>query len=471
MASQGSIGNITLITIPAGTILFRGIRIPEDPLAFYTDYLGTPVDGALCLKPTHNVFFYAHPLVSFGVHEVGKTYDAMQVVVLVKDVQVICLMRPSSLVRGSPKGFPSSAPIQRCSVFKESCTQLTEKEVDALSYDNCLLPSYQRSSGTRGWMAIANMDSIEPAAKEAGFEGTMAPYLRGLEKRFPGVGSLLAASTYMDATRAERGKQPRNGFPEVVLYPYATAPSDTNLYQECTSETMAMALLSKHAKNDNLLYLPLATVTQSGVVDMVSGHFSFGRLKVQGQGQEPNQTNQTKVEKNLLGYLNMAMRHGVRVPYYGNGAISFDKRTGFYVLPQVASSKETLIPMDSKDPKMRPVVYETMRKYLVTVRNPDSTFAFARPAVAPVFRAVGISLPKDMYEYVKGSAATASSVASASLASASVASTSLPSRQMQLQKAGQRTTRRIASKASPLVRYANNITNLWKIHAKNKAVM
>jgi hypothetical protein len=317
-------------------------------------------------------------------------------------------------------------------------------------------------------MAIANMDSIEPAAKEAGFEGTMAPYLRGLEKRFPGVGSILAASTYMDATRAERGKQPRNGFPEVVLYPYATAPSDTNLYQECTSETMAMALLSKHAKNDNLLYLPLATVTQSGVVDMVSGHFSFGRLKVQEQQDQP------RVEKNLLGYLNMAMRHGVRVPYYGNGAISFDKRTGFYVLPQVASSKETLIPMDSKDPKMRPVVYETMRKYLVTVRNPDSTFAFARPAVAPVFRAVGISLPKDMYEYVKGSAA---SVASASAASSSLASSAASasaasgSRQMQLQKAGQRTTRRIASKATPLVRYANNITNLWKIHAKNKAVM
>jgi hypothetical protein len=232
---------------------------------------------------------------------------------------------------------------------------------------------------------------------------------------------------------------------------------------------MAMALLSKHAKNDNLLYLPLATVTQSGVVDMVSGHFSFGRLKVQGQDQtnQTNQTNQTKVEKNLLGYLNMGMRHGVRVPYYGNGAISFDKRTGFYVLPQVATSKETLIPMDSKDPKMRPVVYETMRKYLVTVRNPDSTFAFARPAVAPVFRGVGISLPKDMYEYVKGSS---SSVASASAAS-SLAPSSTPSRQLQLQKAGQRTTRRIASKASPLVRYANNITNLWKIHAKNKAVM
>jgi len=463
MASQGSIGrverieNITLITIPAGTILFRGIRIPEDPLAFYTDYLGTPVDGALCLKPTHNVFFYAHPLVSFGVHQVGGTYDAMQVVVLVKDVQVICLMRPSALVRGSPKGFPSSAPIQRCSLFKESCTDLTEKEIDALSYDNCLLPSYQRSSGTRGWMAIANMDSIEPAAKP-GFEGTMAPYLKGLEKRFPGVGSLLTASTYTDATRAERGKQPRNGFPEVVLYPYATAPSDTNLYQQCTSETMAMALLAKHAKNDNLLYLPLATVTQSGVVDMVSGHFSFSRLKVQGQKQD-----QTKVEKNLLSYLNMAMRNGLRVPYYGNGAISFDKRTGFYVLPQVASSKATLIPMDSKDPKMRPVVYETMRKYLVTVRNPDSTFAFARPAVAPVFRAVGISLPKDMYEYVKG---IGSSVSAPSLAQ--------PSQQMlqsKTQKAGQRTTRRVQRTTSPLVRYANTVTNLWKIHAKNKATM
>jgi hypothetical protein len=224
---------------------------------------------------------------------------------------------------------------------------------------------------------------------------------------------------------------------------------------------MAMALLAKHAKNDNLLYLPLATVTQAGVVDMVGGHFSFGRVKQDKQDQ-------TKVEKNLLGYLNMGMRQGVRVPYYGNGAISFDKRTGFYVLPQVASSKATLIPMDSKDPKERPVVYEAMRKYLVTVRNPDSTFAFARPAVAPTFRAVGISLPKDMYEYVKGSSSSSQMQTQMQMQPSQI-KTQMQT-QTQIQKAGQRTTRK-AKARSPLARYANNVTTLWKIHAKNKSAI
>lgn len=450
--------NISLITIPAGTILFRGIRIPEDPLAFYTDYLGTPLpDGTLCLKPTHNVFFYAHPLVSFGVHRVGKTYDAMQVVVLVKDVNVICLMQPSALVRGSPKGFPASAPIQRCSEFKESCTDLSAQEVDALSYDNCLLPSYQRTSGTRGWMAIANMDSIEPTVKEANFEGTMGPYLKGLEKRFPGVGSLLAASTYMDATRAEKGKVPRNGFPEVVLYPYATAPSDANLYQQCTTERMAMTLLAKHAKNDNLLYLPLATITQAGVLDMVGGHFAFDRLA-------KGVADQTKVEKNLIEYLNKTMRYGLRVPYYGNGAVSFDKRTGFYVLPQVAAPSTAIIPMDSKDPKARKIAYDTMRKYLVTARqfDPKGTFVFSRPAVAPVFRALGMSMPKDMYEYVKGSTVTSAS------ASATAPKPILTRGGTRRQGTRAKRTTRVISK-NPLVRYANHITSLWKLHAKNKA--
>ncbi len=434
--------------------------MPEDPLAFYTDYLGTPVDGALCLKPTHNVFFYAHPLVSFGVHQVGKTYDAMQLVVLVKDVNVICLLRPSALVRGSPKGFPSSAPIQRCSEFKESCTDLTEKDVDALSYDNCLLPSYQRTSGTRGWMAIANMDSIEPTVKEADFQGTMGPYLKGLEKRFPGVGSLLAASTYTDATRTG-GKMPRNGFPEVVLYPYATGPSDTNLYQQCTSEGMAMSLLAKHAKNDNLLYLPLATITQTGVVDMVGGHFKFDRVKKGGQ------VDQTKIEKHVIDYLNMSMRYGLRVPYYGNGAISFDTRTGFYILPQVAGPDYmSIIPMDSKDATARKVAYDTMRKYLVTVRNfgPKSAFVFSRPALAPVFRSIGITMPKDMYEYAKGSA-FAPVPASAPTPTAS-APRSIRGGTRRL-RSNKRTTRVISK--NPLVRYANHITTLWKLHAKNKS--
>ena len=417
---------INLVTLPAGTVLFRGIRLPtENPLSFYSDFLGVPslMGGSptMCLKPTHNVFFYAHPLVCFGAHNVGAQFDAVQVVVLVKDVTVICMIRPSPMVRGEGKRYSGDAPIQRCSNFKESCGDLTEDAVKQLAYDNCLSPDYQRRSGTRGWMAIANLDSIEPKLEDEQVDLTpsMAPYLKGLERRQPGVGSLLAASTYVDATKTEKGKLPRAGFPEIVLYPYATAPEDTSLHQLCSSHMQAMSLIAKHAKRDNLLYLPLATITEKGAVDMISGHFSFDRVRG-GGNPLPAVGSQTAVEANLTRYLNNVMRYGLRLPFYGGGAMSFDMRTGFYIMPQVTAPayKPNILPIDSNQaPAKRKDIQASLRKYLLKARGLNETygkqislptgavpnaFIFSRPILLmPIFKAIGIGLPKDFYQYIK----------------------------------------------------------------------
>ena len=417
---------VNLVTLPAGTVLFRGIRLPtENHLSFYTDFLGVPstMGGSptMCLKPTHNVFFYAHPLVCFGAHNVGALFDAVQVVVLVKDVNVICMIRPSPMVRGEGKRYSGDSPIQRCSNFKESCVELTEDAVKQLSYDNCLSPAYQRRSGTRGWMAIANLDSIQPKLEgEADLKPTMGPYLKGLERRQPGVGSLLAASTYVDATKVEKGTLPRAGFPEIVLYPYATAPEDTSLHQLCSTDMQAMALIAKQAKRDNLLYLPLATITAKGTVDMISGHFSFDRVRG-GGSPLPAVGGQHTVEANLTRYLNNVMRYGLRLPFYGGGAMSFDMRTGFYIMPQVTTQmyKGNVLPIDSNQaPAKRKDIQASLRKYLLKARMySDETygkeislptgvvrnaFIFSRPILLmPIFKAIGIGLPKDFYQYIK----------------------------------------------------------------------
>jgi hypothetical protein len=376
----------------------------------------------MCLKPTHNVFFYAHPLVCFGAHAVGPLFDAVQVVVLVKDVTVICMIRPSTMVRGEGKRYSGSSPIQRCSNFKEACAELTEGEVQQLSYDNCLSPAYQRRSTTRGWMAIANLDSIEPKLEDEQKElmPTMGPYLKGLERRQPGVGSLLAASTYVDATKVDKGTVPRTGFPEIVLYPYATAPADTSLLQPCSSDLQAMALIAKQAKKDNLLYLPLATITAKGIVDMIGGEYSFNRIR---SGETANQPG---IEGNVTRYLNTVMRYGTRLPFYGNGAMSFDMRTGFYIMPQVVAQeyKANILPIDSnpKDKKrekeIRMAQHAALRKYLIKARmySEDTygkemslptgpvtnRFIFARPTIlAPIFKSIGIRFPADMFEYLK----------------------------------------------------------------------
>ena len=414
---------VNLVTLPAGTVLFRGIRLPtENPLSFYTDFLGVPsvMGGSptMCLKPTHNVFFYAHPLVCFGAHNVGPLFDAVQVVVLVKDVNVICMIRPSPMVRGEGKRYSGDAPIQRCSNFKESCVELTEDAVKQLSYDNCLSPAYQRRSGTRGWMAIANLDSIEPKLEDeqVDLKPTMGPYLKGLERRQPGVGSLLAASVYVDATKTEKGNTPRAGFPEIVLYPYATAPEDTSLHQLCSTDMQAMALIAKQAKRDNLLYLPLATITAKGAVDMISGHFSFDRIRT---GGNPAVGGQAAVEANVTRYLNNVMRYGLRLPFYGGGAMSFDMRTGFYVMPQVVAPtyKGNVLPIDSNGaPAKRKDIQASLRKYLLKARMYSdgdgkelslptgavpNAFIFSRPILlTPIFKAIGIGMPKDFYQYI-----------------------------------------------------------------------
>jgi len=421
-----SADKISLVTLPAGTVLFRGIRLPtENHLSFYTDFLGVPSTVAgtpvMCLKPTHNVFFYAHPLVCFGAHNVGPLFDAVQVVVLVKDVTVVCMIRPSTMVRGEGKRYSGSSPIQRCSNFKEACAELTEGDVQQLSYDNCLSPAYQRRSTTRGWMAIANLDSIEPKLEDEQKElkPTMGPYLKRLESRQPGVGSLLAASTYVDATKVEKGTMPRTGFPEIVLYPYATPPADTSLLQPCSSDLQAMALIAKQAKKDNLLYLPLATITAKGIVDMIGGDYSFDRIR-------SGEANQPGIEGNVTRYLNTVMRYGTRLPFYGNGAMSFDMRTGFYIMPQVATQqyKANILPVDSnprdkkREKEIRMAQHAALRKYLIKARTYSedtygkeislptgpvpNAFIFARPTVlAPVFKSIGIRLPVDMFEYLK----------------------------------------------------------------------
>ena len=85
---------LQLVDIPAGTLLFRGIRLPDiakgdDSRSFIRDFLGDPVGDSFCMTPVHNVFFYPFPYVPFGAHTVGKRFNAMNVYVTRKTIQVM----------------------------------------------------------------------------------------------------------------------------------------------------------------------------------------------------------------------------------------------------------------------------------------------------------------------------------------------------------------------------------------------
>lgn len=361
--------DLPLVTLPAGTVLFRGQKLPNpanvDPRLFYGDFLGNPEGSQyVCLNPTHNTFFYPLPYIAFGVSDVGQTYDIMNIVVLVQPITVVSMISPSRFVRGTVKRFSGSAPIQRCSTLTQGlCHEQSAKELDALQYDNCLNPEYQMRSSTRGWMAIAELDSL---TSKSGGASSMASYVKALEARKPGQGVELVAHSYTDSNR-------NNGFPEIALYPYKNHKGLKALKRPCKDIKTAIHLMQVEAEADNLNYLPIASITRDGTIDMINGLFTYERLGVSANAfTTPALNKQPDIEGRLAEYMDALQTKGLDLPYYGKGKLSFDTRTGFYVFPQVIPRmqitekgetfpyKYLAMPLSTEDERRRALTYMLM---------------------------------------------------------------------------------------------------------------
>jgi hypothetical protein len=348
--------DLPLVTLPAGTILFRGVKIPDtsagqDIRYFYRDFLGSPeADGTVCMSPVHNVFFYPFPHVFYGTHTIGATFNMVEIVVLVHPVNLVCATSPSTWVRGQGQRYSGTAPWQRCSSFEGpdvDCHPATAQESEAKRYDNCLLPEYQVRSGTRGWMAIADLDSINPKKKKwnsdkpvAMKDSTMGAYLRGLHSRAPEEAIDLLLKTYKDDHQ-------HAGYPEIALYPYKTHQGRRLLTRPCKTENDAIQIMEEEANADNLNYLPLALITNDGVVDMVNGHFTYSRTGVT-YNTTKNSTlfnpavARPSIEQATREYMKTLQEQGMTLPFYGKSKMSFDSRTGFYVFPSIVPANLTI---------------------------------------------------------------------------------------------------------------------------------
>lgn len=416
--------DLPLVTLPPGTLLFRGVKIPhpsegEDVRYFYRDYLGDPEpDGRMCLSPVHNVFFYPFPFVAFGAHNIGETFQSMKLVVLVHPVTFICAISPSPLVRGTPHGLDGTAPWQRCARYSFECHQPSLKELDAKDFDNCIDPSYQARSGVHGWMAIADLDSLQPRklikkgipAKEV----PMSKYLYHLESVFPGKAAELLACTYTDLHK-------HSGYPELAIYPYKIHPGPRKIVHGVRTSKKAISIIEKEVQKNNLNFLPLAVFTKDATIDMVNGKFMWESLGIaKNSFATPPVEHQLPIEKRLNEYLDFLQSSGVELPFYGKGKLSFDSRTGFYVLPQLVPSNyrvpvpdneksvpysNLLMPLDTSDNRKKvlsymlmfrtPIPQKFMEKYGLekgfTVRR---AMIFSRPPVlSKLFEALDLPLP------------------------------------------------------------------------------
>jgi len=434
---------LPLVTLPVGTILFRGVTLPntegqEDVRYFYRDYIGDPYEKEqVCLSPTHNVFFYPFPYVSFGAHDIGVKFKCIQVVVLVKPMNIVSAIGPYRFVRAQTWIYTGTAPFKRCSYYTLHCKdKLPEadlaREKDIASFDNCLSPEYQERTGTRGWMALAQLDTLKPT--EDGSLGPMGKYLMGLSKRIPAAASELIAYMYKDFYTPMKykmkdkkgGEKEVNiesaGFPEIALYPYSKHPGDKPIHQYAKDAKTAEELIVQHAKRDDLNYLPIAMITRKGIVNILGGEadfFSYDRLKVSSNMfTEPTETQQHAIEKHLQRYMSSLKKDGLTLPYYGNGTMHYDTRTGFFVLPQLVLDrvyKSYLIPLRTNKEEHMALAYSIIvrnyskerMEYPIKINNEiiPRNFIFSRPAsMMNIVKLLKISLPGVFLEYLaKGS--------------------------------------------------------------------
>lgn len=374
--------DVPLFEIPAGTLLFRGVQLPnpkkeEDPRLFVRDWLGYPMGDRFCMTPTHNTFFYTTPFVPFGAHTVGEWFNAIMVYQTVKNLRVVTMIGPEKWTRGGKeiKGYDGTAPIQRCDKFdytcygnKDSPEALREKELKA--WDNCIHPDFARSKHVSGWMAIADYDSLDNFKEGLkGKDTTMGKYIMELESRLPGRGVDLLTSTYTDASL-------HRGFPEVVLFPWSPHPGTDNQYTEARTQEDAADAIAQ--LSDRFNYLPIACITERGILEAFAGDFKADDLPAFAVSSAPGSVTRRVIDKYQADYLNKLMTEGVEIPSLGRSHARFDSRTGFYVMdvfPDVILNPKTfsydpytslLMKMESNEDR------QTVLEYKIKYRTFDS---------------------------------------------------------------------------------------------------
>ncbi len=326
-----------LVTLPAGTVLFRSLRLPlvgqywYSVQHFYRDYLGDSLDpDTTCVSPKHNIFFSASPFIGFGLHNIGKNMNAYMAFVLVHPITVIAAISPSIMVRGAPHVFSGLAPIQRCSTLPYDCKTPDFALQKALEYDNCIHPLYSLRTGVRGWMAIADLDSAYPHSlrkkRQQATNAELYLYMNKLKTRHPEIANELIANMYTDGHH-------HAGFPEIALYPYKKHHGEMlTMFLNVRTEEQAQRAIYKEAIQDNLNYLPLALFTADKTVDFTQGLFT--RQRFDPMPYLDLAPRQEGIENQMIAWLTEAKTNGIDLPHYGKGKMMFDSRTGFYVLEQ-----------------------------------------------------------------------------------------------------------------------------------------
>jgi hypothetical protein len=100
------------ITIPKGTLLFRGIKYSsDDDTTLLFDLVGMSTSYGRCIAPTNNIFFYPAPYVS----DIVTRYNIHILYVTQYDIELLLLVKPSELHRGMKREYTKNNVMTVCS--------------------------------------------------------------------------------------------------------------------------------------------------------------------------------------------------------------------------------------------------------------------------------------------------------------------------------------------------------------------
>jgi hypothetical protein len=178
------ISPIYVTTLPAGTVLFRGINTL---IQLTQDVAGLSNNGKFCCNPNFSVYFYPFPFIDQTVSE----FKHYAIYTVSRDIKVACFISPAPLARADRHidGFP----IVSCDkIPKSECGEIPK------TYDACFTEAFRiLNPDVVGMIGIASID-----------RHSLIDHIKG------GEFDDKYYNTYLDSHSLIPG------VPEIVLYPF-----------------------------------------------------------------------------------------------------------------------------------------------------------------------------------------------------------------------------------------------------------
>lgn len=225
-----------VITIPKGTVLFRGFNMYAEN-TFFTELFGKIVDGrGYCVDNHQNVFFYPAPFVSDTVED----YPVHAIYVVQYDLDVVLLTYPSQACRGDKNTNPHESAIVRCNTISQ--TDACGKT--RTDYDPCLSPLLINTyPHIKGYVALA--------AEDAAMYRSV--YYSYLQREDPECAKMTTPFVVGNSRKLQ-------AIPEIVLYPLQSR-NPPLIHPRAVTENGYVQYALKHRSFVN--YFPLAYITET----------------------------------------------------------------------------------------------------------------------------------------------------------------------------------------------------------------